>query len=516
MISTMFRRGMVGCAAMALSAFGFLATSAALAGPMTGGLELWLDANDAATFTFSSGNSVSEWRDKSGNAIHAATGSNYPTLQPSVIGGRPAVSFNRTPLTVAGGVDIGANEDRTAFLVMNYSVSTQNSEIFGTGTGNMVDVGNWSSAWRLRLRQGDNTFSAANSLPAGSHLVAIQGDAAGSHAWRNGANIIDSTNKHFHWAMNANLGIGGAEFAGREYIGDLAEVLIYQGTPNRYEFNNTSAYLQDKYGLAGPYAKIAPPPIPGLALWLDSADAGTVTVDSGGNVTAWRDKSGGGHDATPLHSPPGPAWVDDAIGGLPAVEFDQSSRTVMGIAGDLDIAAGQERTLFVVMDYDTLLGNNEILGNSSGQMIDVGLWTPSGNQDERLRLRDGSLNAFSDPGDMPQGPHILVVQGNDGGSLAYLDGNLILDSPNLAFHYALEEALRIGGTDFNGRDFEGRLAEILLFDRALAYSEMAGVGNYLGQKYLIETQFVPELGSLVLLVLGGLCLVGLGWRKRAR
>ena len=66
---------------------------------------------------------------------------------------------------------------------MSYSVQTQNSELIGTSTGNMVDVGNWDRPQRLRLRQTDNAFSAANALPLGSHVIAIQGDGAGSRAW---------------------------------------------------------------------------------------------------------------------------------------------------------------------------------------------------------------------------------------------------------------------------------------------------------------------------------------------
>ena len=68
--------------------------SPAIATPITDGLELWLDATDAATFTFDSGTLVSQWADKSGEDNHAATGSNFPSRQESVIGGQPAV---RTP-----------------------------------------------------------------------------------------------------------------------------------------------------------------------------------------------------------------------------------------------------------------------------------------------------------------------------------------------------------------------------------------------------------------------------------
>jgi hypothetical protein len=53
---------------------------------------LWLDANDASTITLN-GSTVSEWRDKSGNAHHAsqATVANQPTYSTSRINNRPAI-----------------------------------------------------------------------------------------------------------------------------------------------------------------------------------------------------------------------------------------------------------------------------------------------------------------------------------------------------------------------------------------------------------------------------------------
>lgn len=58
-------------------------------------LKLWLDADDAATFTYSSGVVVSQWADKSGNANHGAqaTTSAQPSRATSQINGKAAVRF---------------------------------------------------------------------------------------------------------------------------------------------------------------------------------------------------------------------------------------------------------------------------------------------------------------------------------------------------------------------------------------------------------------------------------------
>ena len=44
------------------------------------GLQVWLDAQDSSTFTFSSGTTISKWADKSGNSYHATKAAGAPTL----------------------------------------------------------------------------------------------------------------------------------------------------------------------------------------------------------------------------------------------------------------------------------------------------------------------------------------------------------------------------------------------------------------------------------------------------
>ena len=66
----------------------------------------------------------------------------------------------------------------------------------------------------------------------------------------------------------------------------------------------------------------APTQIPGCALWLDAADASTVTL-SGANVTAWKDKSGNGYDAIQPTTAYQPTYVSQSVyfGSNYKVEF---------------------------------------------------------------------------------------------------------------------------------------------------------------------------------------------------
>ncbi len=162
--------------------------------------------------------------------------------------------FNRGDLNIASDLGVASNQDRTLFLVMDYSVQTTNNEIFGTSTGAAVDVGTWPTRdWSLRLRQGDNLFSENNTVPSGSNLLLVEGDAGGTEAWRNGTLILSSTEKRFHWAIAGNLAIGGANFSSRDYIGDLAEVILYDRALTPWEINQVGYYLADKYSLDSTY-----------------------------------------------------------------------------------------------------------------------------------------------------------------------------------------------------------------------------------------------------------------------
>lgn len=507
-----------------------VAVSSLHATPVTDGLELWLDANDAGTFSFASGSQVSQWRDKSPNANHAGTSGNYPTLQPGVIGGMPAVNFKSTqggaaastPLTIAGGLNVGGNQDRTTFMVMNYGVQIGNNEVFGVTTVDMVDVGSWNSPRRLRLRGGgNNTFSPANSLPTGSHLVAIQGDAAGSKAWSDGAQIINSSNKHFHWAMNTNMQVGGANFASRSYHGNLAELIVYDRALSANEMNAVGYSLQQKYSLAGTYTAPLPDPVlpvtSGLELWLDATDRSTLTL-SGAEVTQWDDKSPNANHATAGAMKRPTLSLGGIDGQRDALYFSRDQMTVNG----LTIGDGDPRTIFVMMDYDftSATNNSEILGTNTTQMIDVGTWT----QSQRLRLRDAGHDGdvMSAPGSVPSGKRILVAQALPSGTSAWSDGLQIISAPGDHLHNDLTGAFGIGGAFFNGREYIGNLAEVLIFDRVLSADELNAVGYYFESKYGLDTEYVepvaviPEPCTVVGWAVLTLCWAGAKARRRRK
>jgi len=88
-------------------------------------LALWLDAADASTITLN-GSTVSQWRDKSGNARHASQG--IAAIQPAYtvngLNGKPVITLTQDELAVPNLVLTGTGWD--AFVVATRA-STSNS-----------------------------------------------------------------------------------------------------------------------------------------------------------------------------------------------------------------------------------------------------------------------------------------------------------------------------------------------------------------------------------------------------
>lgn len=65
------------------------------------------------------------------------------------------------------------------------------------------------------------------------------------------------------------------------------------------------------------------------AVWLDAADAGTITLN-GSNVSQWNDKSGNNRHATQTTPTLQPSFVSNASNGLPALQTDGGDNLIIG------------------------------------------------------------------------------------------------------------------------------------------------------------------------------------------
>jgi hypothetical protein len=87
------------------------------------------------------------------------------------------------------------------------------------------------------------------------------------------------------------------------------------------------------------------------ALWLDAADATTIT-QSGGFVTEWRDKSGNSRHATDIFSSQRPAYQATGFNGSPTLDFDGTDDG-MGLSTAIALATTNSFDIFIAMAPNT-------------------------------------------------------------------------------------------------------------------------------------------------------------------
>jgi hypothetical protein len=142
------------------------------------------------------------------------------------------------------------------------------------------------------------------------------------------------------------------------------------------------------------------------ALWLDAADASTIT-ESGGLVSQWDDKSGNNRHFTQATPANRPTYDLTHINNKPAVQKIQGTSDDIGLTtASLGIAADAPRTTVFVFKHISLsVSNNELWGLSTGSMIDVA--------SDRWRIRNSSNNLYGTSGANTAGDKIMLIRGSN-------------------------------------------------------------------------------------------------------
>jgi len=235
-----------------------------------------------------------------------------------------------------------------------------------------------------------------------------------------------------------------------------------------------------------------PTNVSGCVLWL-KADAGVQT--SGAAVTDWLDQSGSGNHVSQSNAAMQPTLVS-AVAELdnnPAVRFADAGDDGVGLGpANLGIGATDDRTvIMVVMPDSGFTQGSEVIGSDTSHMLDFGSFIAS----HRLRVRNGAVNAYSGQNNGANSvrydrPHILAVVGSGGGTVlnSWNGGERMnWDDSTTAFQWAMT-SLNVGlCSDVPNRSYEGDMAELIVYDRALSRTELNRVGMYLTAKYGIKT-----------------------------
>ena len=230
--------------------------------------------------------------------------------------------------------------------------------------------------------------------------------------------------------------------------------------------------------------QIEPPngfPASGVRLWL-KADA--LSLGNGAPVATWADSSGFGNDATQTSAGQQPILVTSVVNGLPVVHFAASQSQFFQLPNFMNGASTGE--LFIVVRaasakptngsglFSNFGANHGTFYPASDGMIydDFG----STNQQE-VGLPPANITAFN----------LYNVTSANGPWVARMNGVPFNSFTGNSVSFRTNPMLGQGGGDF-----DGDIAEMIVYDHVLSNAERAEVGAYLTKKYaLVAVPSVP-------------------------
>ena len=255
-----------------MSLIGIIASSKKGAAAPVAGYNLWLDAADATTFTFSSGSVVSQWSDKSANAYAFTQGTvaNQPsrsTTQNSL----STVLYDGTndslisTATASTWTFLSNGDGATVFFVgkstkssaaFSCSLVTSN---FGTDSVGITDFfyNNLFYVDTFRGVSGTDIFSNVAYTGSTWNVFSYYLDQDNATAadkirlYKDDGSVNTSTGNHL--GSNSNpfrtLTIGGITTDSSFFAGEMAEIIIYPSILSGTDRQANVDYLQAKWGL---------------------------------------------------------------------------------------------------------------------------------------------------------------------------------------------------------------------------------------------------------------------------
>ena len=220
----------------------------------------------------------------------------------------------------------------------------------------------------------------------------------------------------------------------------------------------------------------SPTEIPGLELWLDASDTGSIT-HTANSVTQWNDKSGNNYHASQSTSGMRPITNTATMNGLNAIRFDGTDdRLDVSYSGLRDLTGTEDITIIVIYKANTAAHNGRVFCFSNGASPHVSLSHYA--VDQRTRYQ-----AF--------GNEATIVNTPD--TDAHMFG-LIREGTTLYAKYDADKEVTTTTGDessthgpYIGREFnnlnrlDGDIGEILIYNRAITVAEYNAIGVYAGR-----------------------------------
>ena len=448
------------------------------------GCQLWLDAADSSSMTFS-GSNITAWNDKSGSANHMGVGgTGYPFLGTTTTG-KQCINlvgtnyFVKTSTTLSGA--------SSSLFILTYATTNASSLYIWDYSGNTKGI---RSDFYYNQGVGNLFWSAVPF--GGSNIICniIENVGVGCTAYFNGTSNVSQTSASASDNGQVKIGTHNSS-SGYGWVGNIQEVIFYNSALTTTDRQSVEKYLAYKWGLAsrlstthpaykGPpvafgripyYTAFSPLSIPTCALWLDAADSTTVTGTT--TVTAWSDKSGNGRPVTITSAPSYGTTTQNKLKTL-AFNNNQVTTSIASAVGTGDF------TLIAVW-YQSTGGTNTVLslGTSGSSSQSLGYSATKYNFYQFGSVQESAYTTSAGSWVIQIGTRISSVK------TVYING-YPGTTPSTDSYNQTVTTVTIGKGD--GFGITGQIGEILVYTGTMTTVNRQLIESYLAQKWGLATQ----------------------------
>ena len=229
----------------------------------------------------------------------------------------------------------------------------------------------------------------------------------------------------------------------------------------------------------------APTVTSGLRAWY-RADLG-VAKDGDNKVSQWTDLSGHGfhvvQTATPARQP---LWVGSAMNGKSALEFGATLHDNLKTAGPVDLIGGGDDLTVIMVVKPAAETNTDAVILDQNRDGSYGPRVRTWGNNFRLSYVDAGVSGRESSGAnlTPGQVQIYTVVKSGTSSLDYLNGAAQLSGTSGTGLYQTTDYLVIGNQLAPHNAFNGQIAEILVYNRALTNTERQSVEAALTTAYV--------------------------------
>jgi hypothetical protein len=493
------------------------------------GCQLWFDAADTSTFTFGSGTAISEWREKSSNAysVIQATAGNRPSLTITAQNALPGIQFSQSTFLyqTATSMPNFTSGGSTSVLIAARNASVNTSwNIVNTI---WFDIAGLPATVRYHFSFNQNTTDGTTLYTNGSLVGQVTSNAVAPSANTIFGFTASATSQtiHTNGSTDSYAGTTLPNATGNtDFIfGDArnnaasADIMIFEMVGYNTQITTAQrqqleGYLAWKWGMVAnlpanhPYKTtpvISLPPFPnaprvpfatnnpvfvptqvsGCTLWLDAADASTIT---GSPITTWRDKSGLANNATATVGP-----TQSTYSGYPVVTFNGSTQfmdspnTVPRTTHTL-IAVHRPVTITANFQGNTSLFRYQISGPNYIVFPYMAGLTPRGYITSADGAGAGSIDAGNSTlvdNSVTTAFNIIIAVISSGSQLIFRNG-IQQSSDTETLTGATSDSLTVGRfTPGLSEYYQGDLGEMIVYSGALSQANRQQVEGYLAWKW---------------------------------